>query len=146
MQEYENIEIRSEEVQEILGTPPGWMARYGTLFAFVVVVVVGWVGFLIKYPDTVESGITVTTTDPPKRLVTETRGRVKTVMAKNEQVVSAGQVLIVFDNNANLEDVLTLETAIMAVGNSPSDSTLLSFYLPGNVVLGELKDELYDFY
>ncbi|MCB0580846.1 MAG: hypothetical protein KDD10_16230 [Phaeodactylibacter sp.] len=146
MQDYEKIEIRSEEVQEILGTPPGWMARYGTLFAFVVVVVVGWVGFLLKYPDTVKSEITVTTTDPPKRLVTESRGRVKKVLKKNEEEVSAGQVLIVFDNNASLEDVLTLETAIMAVGNTPTDSTLLAFSLPGNVVLGELKDELYDFY
>ncbi|MCB0547782.1 MAG: HlyD family efflux transporter periplasmic adaptor subunit [Phaeodactylibacter sp.] len=146
MQDYENIEIRSEEVQEILGTPPGWMARYGTLFAFIVVVVAGWVGFLLKYPDTVESQITVTTTDPPKRLVTETRGRVKTVMANNEEVVAAGEVLVVFDNNASLEDVMTLELAIMGVGNAPSDSTLLAFSLPGNVVLGELKDELYDFY
>ncbi|MCO6488863.1 MAG: hypothetical protein J5I98_10620 [Phaeodactylibacter sp.] len=146
MQDYEKIEIRSEEVQEILGTPPGWMARYGTLFAFVVVVVVGWVGFLLKYPDTVKSEITVTTTDPPKRLVTESRGRVKKVLKNNEEEVSAGQVLIVFDNNASLEDILTLETAIMAVGNTPTDSTLLAFSLPGNVVLGELKDELYDFY
>ncbi|MCB9265702.1 MAG: HlyD family efflux transporter periplasmic adaptor subunit [Lewinellaceae bacterium] len=146
MNEYENIEIRSEEVQEILGTPPGWMARYGTLFAFVAIVVVGWVGFLLKYPDTVEASITITTTDPPKRLVTETRGRVKKVLAKNEQEVEAGQVLIVFDNNASLEDVMTLENAIMAVGNTPSDSTLLAFSLPGNVVLGELKDELYSFY
>ena len=146
MQEYEKIEIRSEDVQEILGTPPGWMARYGTLFAFVVIVVVGWVGFLLKYPDTVESNITVTTTDPPKRLVTESRGRVKKVFASNEQEVSAGEVLIVFDNNASLEDVLTLETAIMAVGNAPSDSALLAFSLPGNVVLGEIKEEMYDFY
>lgn len=146
MQEYENIEIRSEEVQEILGTPPGWMARYGTLFAFVVVVVMGWVGFLLKYPDTVEASITVTTSDPPKRLVTESRGRVKAVLAKNEQVVDAGQVLIVFENNANLEDVLSLETAIMAVGNAPSDSTLLAFSQPGNMVLGELKDALFEFY
>lgn len=146
MQDYEKIEIRSEEVQEILGTPPGWMARYGTLFAFVVVVVAGWVGFLLKYPDTVKSEVTVTTTDPPKRLVTESRGRVKKVLKNNEEEVSAGQVLIVFDNNASLEDILTLETAIMAVGNTPTDSTLLAFSLPGNVVLGELKDELYDFY
>lgn len=146
MQEYENIEIRSEEVQEILGTPPGWMARYGTLFAFVVVVVMGWVGFLLKYPDTVEAPITVTTTDPPKRLVTEVRGRVKAVRVQNEEVVEAQEVLIVFDNNANLEDVLTLEIAIMAAGDTPSDSVLLAFSLPGNVVLGELKDELYNFY
>lgn len=146
MEEHEHIEIRSEEVQEILGTPPGWMARYGTLFAFVVVVIVGWVGFLVKYPDTIEEPVTVTTSDPPKRLVTESRGRVKAVMARNEQEVEAGEVLIVFENNASLEDVLSLETAIIAVGNDPSDSTLLNFSPPANMVLGELKDELFEFY
>lgn len=67
-------------------------------------------------------------------------------MVNNEEVVAAGEVLVVFDNNASLEDVMTLELAIMGVGNAPSDSTLLAFSLPGNVVLGELKDELYDFY
>lgn len=146
MEEHEHIEIRSEEVQEILGTPPGWMARYGTLFAFVVVVIVGWAGFLVKYPDTIEEPVTVTTSDPPKRLVTESRGRVKTVMVRNEQEVQAGEVLIVFENNASLEDILSLETAIIAVGNAPSDSALLNFSPPANMVLGELKDELFEFY
>ena len=65
MLEHENIELRSEEVQEILGTPPGWMTRYGTLIFLIALVVIGYIGFLVKYPDTVESKVKISLTDPP---------------------------------------------------------------------------------
>ena len=72
MEELDRMEIRSEEVQEILGTPPGWLVRWGTIVAFAALVVLGWIGFWIQYPDIVEARIRVTSTDPPKRLIAET--------------------------------------------------------------------------
>lgn len=150
MMENENIEIRSEEVQEILGTPPGWMTRYGTLILLVALVVAGYIGFLVKYPDTVESTVRISSTDPPKRLVTQFRGRVKMIRVKNESRVRKGEVLIVFDNianigEANIADVLTLENAVIAAGG-PDDSTLQAFKVPDDLVLGELKNSLFEFY
>ncbi|HQU58193.1 MAG TPA: HlyD family efflux transporter periplasmic adaptor subunit [Saprospiraceae bacterium] len=150
MLEHENIELRSEEVQEILGTPPGWMTRYGTLIFLIALVVIGYIGLLVKYPDTVESKVKISSTDPPKRLVTQFRGRVKLIRVKNESRVRQGEVLIVFDNSsnnesANIEDVLTLENAIIAAGG-PDDSTLLAFKVANNLVLGELKNSLFEFY
>lgn len=145
MKEQDNIEVRSEEVQEILGTPPNWMARYGTLLALLVVVGMGYLAYFIEYPEVVEAGITVSTTDPPKRLVTTTQGRIKTIRVKNEAKVAQGEVLIVFESNARIGDVLTLETAMMALG-TPADEKLLNFDLPDSLVLGDLKEPLFDFY
>ncbi|MCB0570297.1 MAG: HlyD family efflux transporter periplasmic adaptor subunit [Phaeodactylibacter sp.] len=150
MLENENIEIRSEEVQEILGTPPGWMTRYGTLIFLVALVVVGYIGFMVKYPDTVDSDVKISSTDPPKRLVTQFQGRVKMIRVKNESRVRKGEVLIVFDNTSNIGeadigDVLTLENAVIAAGG-PDDSTLLAFKVPDDLVLGELKNSLFEFY
>lgn len=31
MKNENNIEVLNEEIQEILGTPPGWILRFGTL-------------------------------------------------------------------------------------------------------------------
>ena len=56
----DNIEIRSEEVQEILGTPPSWLVRYGTTLALFTIVVIGWMAYFVKYPDTVTAEISVT--------------------------------------------------------------------------------------
>ena len=45
------VELRSEEVQEILGTPPGWLVRWGTMVVllgfgllcrFRIAYLVGW--------------------------------------------------------------------------------------------------------
>jgi multidrug resistance efflux pump len=145
MTEHENIELRSEEVQEVLGTPPGWMARFGTLLALIAFVILGYVGYMIEYPDTVEAGIQISSSDPPKRLVTQMSGRIGLIRVENESRVQAEEVLMVFDNQAYIEDVLTLEDAILAVKN-PTDSTLLAFAVPGNLVLGDLKNSLFDFY
>ncbi len=145
MAEHDNIELRSEEVQEILGTPPGWMTRFGTLLALVVIVILGYVGFMIQYPDKIEGDIRVVSTDPPKRLVTPTKGRIALIRVQNESRVRANEVLIVFENNANIEDALTLEDALLAV-RQPTDSALLAFSVPGNLVLGDLKTSLFEFY
>lgn len=145
MKEQEEISLRSEEVQEILGTPPGWMTRWGSLFALVIIVLLAWVGYFFKYPDTVKSNISVVSTDPPKRLVTPQAGRIKLVRVANESKVSKDEVLLMFDNGANLEDVLTYETALLA-SPDPSDSVLINFKVASNLVLGELKNDLFNFY
>lgn len=145
MQEHENIEIRSEEVQEILGTPPPWMARFGTLLALLVVVVLGYISYFIEYPVVVDAGITVSSKEPPKRLVSNISGRVQSILVENEAAVKENDVIVVFKSNARLEDMLTLESKMMMM-EAPSDSALLAFSVPDTFVLGSIKEPLYDFY
>lgn len=145
MQEHENLEIRSEEVQEILGTPPPWMARFGTLLALLVVVMLGYISYFIEYPIVVGAGITVSSKEPPKRLVSNTSGRVQSILVDNEAIVKENDVIVVFKNNARLEDMLTLESKMMMMDN-PTDSALLAFSVPDTFVLGAIKEHLFDFY
>lgn len=145
MQDHENIEIRSEEVQEILGTPPPWMARFGTLLALLVFVILGYVSYFIEYPVVVGAGITVSSKEPPKRLVSNISGRVQSILVENEGGVKENDVIVVFKSNARLEDMLTLESKMMMMDN-PSDSALLAFSVPDTFVLGSVKEPLFDFY
>ncbi len=145
MQEHENIEIRSEEVQEILGTPPPWMARFGTLLALLVVVALGYISYFIEYPVVVDAGITVSSKEPPKRLVSNISGRVQSILVENEAAVKENDVIVVFKSNARLEDMLTLESKMMMM-EAPTDSALLAFSVPDTFVLGAVKEPLYDFY
>lgn len=145
MNEREDIEIRSQEIQEIMGTPPNWLLRWGSLMALIVVVLLAWVGFFVEYPETVEGDIKVTTANPPKRLVAERQGRVKKVMAENESIVEEGQVLIVFDNDASFADVMTLHGTLTTLP-AMNDSTLAYCQLPDGLMLGSLREPLYEFY
>ncbi len=144
MKEADNIEIRSEEVQEILGTPPGWMVRWGSTVALIIVVLLGWVGYWVRYPDVIEEEIKITSSEPPRRLVAGARGYIANILVNNEDAVEAGQTLIVFKNKAKFEDVLTLENRLLQV-KVMNDSSLLNFDPGRDLLLGELQEDVYDF-
>lgn len=144
MKELEDIEIRSEEVQEILGTPPSWMVRWGSLTAFALFVVLMWLSFLVKYPDVVEADIRLVSKDPPVRITASNANRIDEVVVKNNSQVDSGQALIAFRSTANFRHVLTLDDYITAL-HSMRDEDLLRFKVPTNLVLGELQADLFDF-
>lgn len=144
MSRYDDLEIRSEEVQEILGTPPSWLVRFGTITAFVTIGVLIGVGLLVRYPDTIVAEIKVSSTDPPKKLIAEEGNYITHILINNEDTVQAGQTLLVFEPKANFEDILTLENYLLAVERL-NDSFLLAFNPPGDLLLGEIQEDLYEF-
>ena len=63
----EDIELRSEEVQDILTRVPHWMIRWGsTLFLGLIVMILA-LSWIIKYPDKITSTALVTTEIPPQK-------------------------------------------------------------------------------
>jgi hypothetical protein len=80
-----NIDVRNEEIQEILGTPPGWILRFGTLIFLIVIVLLIWLSYWIQYPDVVESEIIVSFNDPPTKLISPKSGFLNELHARNNQ-------------------------------------------------------------
>lgn len=68
--------------------------------------------YFIKYPDVVTAKVVLTTENPPIRVMAKTTGRVSDILIKNNEAVSAGQVLAVMENTANWRDVLKLEAQL----------------------------------
>ena len=75
----DDIELRSEEVQDILTRPPGVLVRWGITVFFGVLAVVLIGGCFFKYPDTVSAEVTVTTERPPVWMVAKSSGKIKEV-------------------------------------------------------------------
>ena len=63
--EEKDIELRCEEVQEILTRPPHALVRWGITVFFTVLALFFIGGCFFKYPDVVSAEITVTTEHPP---------------------------------------------------------------------------------
>ena len=61
MEEHESIELRSEEIQEILGTPPRKIVRWGTTIAFLTFCFLIFVSYFVRYPDVIKAPIVLTT-------------------------------------------------------------------------------------
>jgi len=141
----EDISIRSEEVQEILGTPPGWLTRWGSTLALMAFVVLGWTGYLLKYPDTIKGDIRVTTAEPPRKLVAEQPGFIEEVLVMNEDTVTKDQALLVLRNSAKHADVQTLENILIQV-KQLDDASLFALKLPQDLILDEsLQEAFFDF-
>jgi multidrug resistance efflux pump len=144
MKNENNIEVLNEEIQEILGTPPGWILRFGTLIFLIVIVVLIWLSYWIQYPDVVVSEIIVSFNDPPSKLISPKSGYLNKLHAVNNQKVKKGQLLISYNSEANYQDVLSLYEILLQVKQT-NQSSILSLSFSENYSIGELQKYLFQF-
>ncbi|GDX45310.1 hypothetical protein LBMAG24_06370 [Bacteroidota bacterium] len=144
MKNENNIEVLNEEIQEILGTTPGWIIRFGNLIFLIVIVVLIWLSYWIQYPDVVVSEIIVSFNDPPTKLISTKSGYLNKLHAVNNQKVKKGQLLISYNSEANYKDVLFLYEKLLLVKQT-DQSSILSLSFTDNYSIGELQKYLYQF-
>ncbi|TPD65674.1 HlyD family secretion protein [Flavobacterium microcysteis] len=112
MPDNKHIELRSEDVQEILTKVPHWMIRWGNVVILTVLLSLLIMSWVIRYPDIITSEITITTQIPPQRLITKSSGRIEKIFIKNGETVSANTALAVIENTAHYQDVFLLKSII----------------------------------
>jgi multidrug efflux pump subunit AcrA (membrane-fusion protein) len=108
MTENNNIEIRSEEVQEIMGTPPRWIIRRGITIILLVVIVLLVGSYYYKYPDLIKARVTILSENPPVSVVARSDGKLDKLFVADKQEVVANTILGIIENPANFEDVYEL--------------------------------------
>jgi multidrug resistance efflux pump len=138
MEDHEKIELRSDDVQEILGTPPSWILRWGSTFVFLGIILLGVVSWILKYPDIIHASIRITTNVPPVPVVARTTGYLSKLLVKEGDTVRQGDLLVVLQNPAHYEDILRLEQELHEF-DSLSEVNLRLFTPSANLVLGDLQ-------
>jgi HlyD family secretion protein len=112
MEEIQEIELRSEEVREILTRPPRWILKYGITLVFVVVIGLLVGSWFFRYPEVLTAPIVVSTENLPFNIVAKTSRRIDTLFVTEKQYVSKNQLLGILENSAKTDDVLQLEKEI----------------------------------
>ena len=102
MPELEEIEIRSNEVQEILGYVPKWMIRWGITVIFGIVLLLIGLSWFVKYPDVIQGNFVLTTEIPPIKLVSKANGKLQKLYFNERDFVSKGDFI------AEIESPLSL--------------------------------------
>lgn len=138
----EFVELRSEEVQEVLSRPPGWLLRWGVMVVFGVLALVFVGAWVIRYPDLVRASFKLTSANAPKAVLTRTDGKLVRLFAQEGQPVKTGAKLAYLESTARHDEVLRLSEelsrawAVVSWGNLEGLSRLrLSNYHQ----LGELQ-------
>jgi len=108
----EDIELRSEEVQEILTKVPHWMIRWGNVLFLALILMLLFVSWLVKYPDIILSEATITTQIPPQKEYANITGKIDAILVNDNQEVVDSQPLEILENSANYRDVFILKSII----------------------------------
>lgn len=136
----EKINIKSDEITEILGTPPRWVIRWGITVLFLVIATVFVGSIFFRYPDTVMAPVVITAENPSSVVVSRATGKPSAIFVAEGQWVKKGDTLGVIESSASYIDVFTLSKSIahFSYSNSSNDS-LFTILFNKQLGLGELQ-------
>ncbi len=127
----------TEEIADLLGTPPAWLPRYGISIIAAAVCVVFALSWWIQYPDMVKAEILLSSAQPPVHIIAKNGGKIAVWNVSEGQIIEKGSVLGVLQSTARLEDVLLLEQKIAHI--APDLSDINSLQTNAVYQLGELQ-------
>ena len=94
MEEHERIELRSDDVQEIIGTPPRMIVRWGTLVVTGAVFVMVALSFWVQYPDKVRGRVTITSKIAAVRVNAQKSDLISKIHVEDGDKVKEGDLLV----------------------------------------------------
>ena len=125
-----NIEIRSEEVQEIMGHIPGWIIRWGVTLIFIVIMILLTGAWFFKYPDVINSPVTVTTEKPSAHIVAKVNGRIEELIVEDFQLVNKNDVLAIIENPGLFDDIKHVKNKIDLIDESVDKNNFNVIFKP----------------
>lgn len=105
-------DVRSEEVQEIIGKPPHWLVRGGISVLFCVLALVFIAASFIEYPEVIKSQLTLTAINAPKAIESKISGKIIKLFKENKSQVLEGEVLGWMESTASHFAVELLDSEI----------------------------------
>lgn len=140
------IELRSDDVQEILSQMPSWVVRWGISVIFASIVILLTASFVIKYPDVIVARVVVTTPIPPVKIVSQSNGKISNLFVKDNQTVKMGTILAVIENPASIDDVSALRLQLDRFqGVMAQPELAVDIHLEKYNALGELQSDYSNF-
>ncbi len=139
---------RSEFVQEIVSTKPGFLIRYGILFFALTLALLIAMCWFIQYPDVVSTKAKLTSINAPKEVVSKATGKLVKLFFKEGDNVLQNQYLGYIESTSSFDHVISLskdvDTATLLFENSKLEIALL--YLQNECAnLGELQQNYQSF-
>ena len=112
MQQNKELELRSEEVQEILTRIPHWLIRWGSMVVLAIFILFFFVSWIVKYPDIISTQIIITTNIPPQKLIAKTSGKIEAILVTDKAVIVKNTPIAIIENTANYNDVFLLKNIV----------------------------------
>lgn len=108
-------QIRSDEVQEIISAVPNWMIRWGITLIFGLIVILIGLSWLVKYPDIIIGNATLTTLEPPVKLVVKSSGKLTTILVADGAMVEKNQTIAEMENPVTQDGIEFLKKYVLEI-------------------------------
>jgi len=105
--EEKDINLRSDEVNEIFSKMPSHLVRWGNTWILIVLLGLLALSYYIKYPDVITGNIILTSHSAPVGMVSTTNGKI-TLNKENYTQVKTGERIGYIAEDAKIEDIDTL--------------------------------------
>ena len=137
------IELRSQEIDAILGRTPSRLIRSGiiVIFGVMLTLFIGTVFF--AYPDVIQSHVIITSSNPPVHLIAQASGRIHRLLVTNHQKVEQGQLLAILESTADITDILLLEAMVDSIRKHGIGVANTFFYQ--HLILGDVTPNYLEF-
>ena len=140
------IELRSDEFQEIVQQSPRWLVRSGVLLIFGFLFLLLGGSYFFKYPDVITADIVVLSENPPAFLAARTTGRIDSILVTDQQEVSENQLIAALENTARFEDALKLKDFLLQMEPFMQTFDTLVAVHPGiDLQLGDIQSDYSNF-
>lgn len=139
------LDDKSEIARAVIGKMPPWLIRWGLSVFFIFILLFMILLYIIRFPDTIESPVTLTSGNPSISLIAESDGKISLRIA-DKQVAAKNDIIAVIENPARLEHVLLVKDRIHKFKSSLISGIInLNEQLPDSLTLGPLQYDYAEF-
>ncbi|MDR2292383.1 MAG: HlyD family secretion protein [Prevotellaceae bacterium] len=131
--------FHSEEASDILGKLPAWIVRRGITVIFLIFVGILIGCYFIKYPQTVDAPVIITTLNPPADLIARAEGRIDKIYVADGQNVKKNDIIALLYNTADYEAVQTIEDSLKQSYKKNFSETVFEKWLENDYNVGDLQ-------
>ena len=140
---HKEVELRSEELHEVMGKIPPWILRRGITVLFCIVGMLLAGSYFFRYPDVITAPVVLTGAVPPANIIAFSSGKLDMLDTKDNQDIKAGEYLGVIYNSARTEDILYLKSFLFML--DVENDSIIS--MPNkSLQVGNLQSQYSSFY
>lgn len=111
-------ENHSDEVQEIIDSPPNWLLMWGITMSFFLIIMLAAGTSLIQYPDIVTVPFSLTAHDSPKTIIVRIDGKLNKILVTDGQYVTQDQPIAYSESIGDHVQILRLDETIKTLRKS----------------------------
>ncbi|NVM67697.1 multidrug resistance efflux pump [Mucilaginibacter sp. SG538B] len=97
--------VHAEEMQDIIGTPPMWLYRWGISLVLAIAIICVFISSTISYPEAIQTQIKIHSVNSPYGLSIKDSARLIKILVQNNSSVKKDDYLAVLENSTGRKNL-----------------------------------------